>query len=325
MTDCMRLRILIIVTSLLCSPGTAQHLRRGISEAEFLVIAKQVDVQDAGDQFRRHSLQVLETLNGEDLQRVTIFSLKDISDQPRPADDKVRIYCLSRDKRKGFPESTESRFRMLGYAGSNPEVDPSAETDAILEFTRTLMASEGGASPRATCDSLFDLAIGENRIAREEAIQSLRERRIVASKLTAIQLSNLLSMAVAETDDIPFKINLAALCAERPMRGIIEALCISLDRVGDPRFTASLGRMAQIIHGGEAANLFQTEILKARSKDKRARLLHALGATQSPEALQALLRYRKINGGNGPVDAALRAHGSKQALAVLESSSKGKR
>ncbi|MHC5064641.1 MAG: hypothetical protein ACYTG5_11785 [Planctomycetota bacterium] len=320
----MRLRISILCTALLCSPVLAQHLRRGIIEAELLVIAKQVEVENEGEQFRRHRLEILEALRGENPGTVTIYSLRQVADQPRPVDQAVRLYCLSRDKREGLPTAQHPKFRMLGYSGSNPQVDPKSEDDAILGFARVLMASEEGASPGTTCDALFDMVIGENRIARDEALQSLRERNIVAAKMSAIQLSNLLSMAVAETEDIPFKINLASLCAEREMRGVIEALCISLDRVGDPRFTASLGRMAQRIHKDEAASILQAEILKARSPEKRARLLHALGSTQSPRALEALLRYRKVNGSSAPVDAALRAHGSKQALAILENSGKGK-
>ncbi len=324
MTDPMRLRISILSAALLCSPGLAQHLRRGVIEAELLVIAKQIDVVDEDERFRIHQLQVIETLRGDNPGTITIISLKQVADQPRPVDQKVRLYCLRRDRREGLPTATAARFRMLGYSGSNPEVTPDSQDDSILTFTRALIASEEGASPKQTCDALFDLVTGKDLVARDEAVQLLRERNIVAAKMSAIQLSNLLSMAVAETDDIPFKINLASLCAEREMSSVVEALCISLDRVGDPRFTAALGRIAQKIHRDEATAIFQAEILKARSAEKRARLLHALGATQSPEALQTLLRYRRMNGRSEPVDAALRAHGSKQALAALEEPGKGK-
>ena len=323
MTDPMRLPTILAV-GLLCIPGNAQQLRRGIAEADLIVVAQRLEIRAAGNDLTLHRLEVLETLKGQETPRIAIIGSSKIADQPKPGSDKPRLYCLRKDARKGLPPSADPIYRMLGYQGANPEVKRSDAQDPSLLLVGILIASEDGVSPKTTCDSLFDLAIQSSQEIRLEAIQTLRERPVLAGRLSAFQMSNLLSLAVAETEDIPFKISLSSLCAEQKMKGVIEALCISLDRVGDRRFTTALGRMARVIHSEAASELLQGELLKARKEETRARLLHALGATQTQGALQALLRYRRINGAGEAIDAALRAHGSKQARAALEASDKGK-
>lgn len=334
MIDPMRLQTLILATSLLCTSGIAQHLRRGIFDADLVVIAQRFESKVTADGLIRHRLEVLDTLKGEETTTIAIIGSSKVADLPQPSSSGPRLYCLRKDSRRELAQGPDPIYRMLGYQGANPRVDRSDARDPNLVLVKILIASEDGASPKSTCDSLFDLAMtsvlspesasAQWALMRIEAVQTLRERQMLSGKLSPFQMSNLLSLAVAETEDIPFKISLASLCAEKRMKGVIEALCISLDHVGDKRFTTALGRMARVIHPDSAAELLLNELLKARSKAKRNRLLHALGATQTQDALQALMRYRKINGPGAAIDAALRAHGSKQAMAIVEASEKGK-
>jgi hypothetical protein len=140
-------------------------------------------------------------------------------------------------------------------------------------------------------------------------VRLLAERRALLDALRELEWSRLLSRAVAETDDVAFKVALAELCAEKQLDGLVAALCVAVPVTGDPRFLRALGRIARVLHGEASADLLRGHANGARQADLKGRFLLALGATGTDAARAALLRMRQDGPGNEHVEAALRELG----------------
>jgi hypothetical protein len=294
----------------------AQGLRHGIRDADTVVVARCIGVQPLGDALFLHRLEVERTLKGEPLARCSVVEAKDVADRPRPVPAAMRLYCLQVDRRD-LPARDAPYFRMTGHAGDNPNVDPSSGADPLLRLAELLVGRERGDAPAAVCDQLVEMALRDSAPARTEAVEVLRETESLRSRLSALQRQSLLARAVGETEDITHKLALASLCAELGMDGVVDALCLSIEEVDDPRFSETLGRIARHLHGDGALDAIRPHLVRARTPAARDRLLLALGASGTTRALEALLRYRRVNGPGPAVDAALRAHGTKRAFEAV--------
>ena len=314
----------ILVLACLCAPATGQRLHLAVARANVVAIAKEIGIQPLGDQLFLHRMVTVESLKGNAPATFTVVERKRVTDQPRPTPAQARIYCLEIDRQPDLPGRFAPYYRMTGHAGSNPLPTEPHDADPSVRLVRTLVRSEKGQGPARTAGELLQLAIHSDGPARTEAVQVLRERSVLADSLSHPQLSDLLSRAVGETDDIPYKIALASLCVERRLNGVIDALCMSVESTGDEQFARVLGRLARYVHGEEAIGVLRPRIGKARTDKERDLLLLALGATGTDTALRALLRLRRVDGPSPHVDAALRAHGSRRALEAVESTGKKK-
>lgn len=309
----------LLAGALLVAAGAAQDLRRGVLDAEVVVIGRHVGVQPLGNDLLLHRIRVVESISGSAPESITLVEAKRVADVPQPRPGEDRIYCLRVDRREDLPERHGPYYRMLGHRGDNPVV---ATDDPRIELVRILVDSQTGASPQAIADRVLPLALRGDARVRTEAVELLRERPALRDAIRPIARSELLSRAVGETEDIPFKIAIASLCAELRSEGVVEALCLSIDAVEDPRFARALGRIARHLHGERATEILQPAITRSRRPAERDRLLLALGATGTEQALEALLRMRRVAPSAG-VDAALHEHGSPRALAALDKDRSG--
>ncbi len=297
----------------------AQNLRHGIWNADLVVVAQLQGVRPLGNDAFLHTLKPLRTLKGDPVAQMTIVEDKRISDQPKPVAGKPRIYCLKFATNVDAPSRFAPYFRMAGFLGDHPLVSEDPEKPNTAEkLTALLIASEQGASPADTCRAIVDLALTGEGAAATEAAQVLRERAVLRGKLDALQKSDLLSRAVGEMKDQQRRIALASLCAELRMRGVIDALCMSLESAPDRDFARCLGRLSKFLHGEEALEILRPHITRARKEAAREHLMLALGATETERALDALLQHKRVHGQSAALDAALRAHGTPRAMAAIE-------
>ena len=207
-------------------------------------------------------------------------------------------------------------FTMSGHPGSAVILDAPFKEDPRLAFTRILIASQNGQSSRQTTEQLYEIAMGGDPRVRLEAAESLSERPALGALLTSVHLSNLLGRAAVETEDIPYKIGLAAICAERKVQALIPTLCLSAQQVGDEGFLRALGRFARFIHEEEATDALLPQIERATGTTKE-RLIVVLGATSTEGALEALLKMHRGGQHKTAVESGLRAHGSARATAAI--------
>ncbi len=315
----MKRFITITAVLALTSPALTQQLRFAVADATVVTTAKHVGLQALGNDLFLHRIRIATVLKGDLDGVVTIVEPKRVSDQPRPvADAGTRLYCLRPDPRTDLPARHAPYYRMGGYQGGNPVVTGSLEASPTIQFATILIASQRGKSPQVTANALVEFALrGKANSLCAEAIDEIRSRPTLLAKLRPLTLDRLLARAVGETDDIPFKVTLASLCGEARQPGVVTALCIGFEQVSDPRFARAVGRIARHLHGEAATDMIRPEFATASKPAERQALLIALGATRTESALNALLRYRQINGERTPIDAALRAHGSKRALAAI--------
>jgi len=306
----------------LSTPAVGQRLRHAVDSAQVVVVATEVGARPLGTDHVVHTLQVAKTLKGNPGATISVLELEKVSLHHRPTTGQQRLYCLhdvtSKSIRAGLAQSGAPYFSMSGHAGSNPVVANPAE-DANCELARITIDSAAGVSPRKLVDRLLELALHGRGPAnlRTEAIDFIAERPALLGALNPLQISDLVSRAIGETADIPFKISLASLCAEKGVDGLVDSLCISLDEVDDPRFARALGRIAAHMYGEKALDVLQPHIVGARRPQTRATLLLALGATSTERALGALISMHANKKNRPAVDAALRAHGDARALAVI--------
>lgn len=310
----------LLSISLLLGAAPAQSLRHAVRDADVVIVATQVSSQDLGNNLTMHRLRVEKTLKGTPPAEISVVHLRGVCAHQQPRAQQ-RLYCLD-DFAKGaaaadLPGTWAPYFKMKGHAGSNPTV-ADAERGPECELARIVIDSEEGAAAKDINRRLMQLVLFGRDVTRTEAVQALTERPVLLGALDALQLSDLVSRAVGETEDIPFKIALATLCAERRVEGLVDALCISIESVDDPRFACALGRLATLLHGEDAVDVLRPHIVKRTRPATRDRLLLALGATSTNRALEALLRFRSMESGRtDAVDAALRAHGSRRAKAAV--------
>jgi hypothetical protein len=316
----MKTTILIAALSL-ARTTSAQDLHRAVASADLVVVATDARVRPLGKELLLHRLDVAATLRGDAADHVTVVEHRNLSAHLRPRPGERRLYCLVDFSAKaaalGLPARQAPYYKMCGHRGSNPAVgDPSS--DPWVELTRAVLASENGATPAEHVAALLRLALTGPREMRTEAVTALTVNRRLHPALGREERSRLLSRAVAETDDVPFKIALASLCAEVRMDGLVDALCGSVDDVADPRFAETLGRIARRLHGERAIDVLRPHLVKATGSPSHARLLRALGATSTERALDALLQMHSAGGSELPeIEQALGLHGSPRALRVV--------
>lgn len=306
-----------LITSL-ALPG--QSLRRGIAAADLVVIAKAVRVIPTKTHMI-HRLKVEKVLRGptgfDASQGVAVLVTKRVSTHSRPVPAKRMLYCLhdhSHAARKlNLPRTAGTYYKMSGYPGSSTVLTVG---DPRLQLAEILIASQGGQSSRKTAEKLYKIALrGDGRV-RREAAKSLAERPALTACLTDLHLAQLLARAAGETDDIAYKIDLAAICAVRKLPATIPTLVVSVEHVGDESFLRALGRFARFIHQEKAATVLASHVQRAKGTT-RSRLILALGATSTEGALEQLLRMKRRGQNATVVDAALRIHGSPRATAAI--------
>ncbi len=315
-----RLLTVAALAAALTAPLVAQDLRRGLASAEHVCIARQVGIQPLGNELFVHRFETIETLLGNPGATFSMVVRKQVADGPAPADARpgpARLLCLVPDRGAEIPERLRPAWRPTGYRGDQPLVDDSPAWRSLREFVEVMVASRDGAGPARTADRLVPIALRAPGPARLEATQALRESPVLRGELTTVEREGILLAAVGENDDLPVKIALASLAVESGADGAVRALLLSLGECKDPAFCDVLGRLAAHVHGEEADAMLAPFLETARGT-MRDRVLHTLGATRTEAALTRLLRMREQLGPSPAIDAALRAHGSRRALQVLE-------
>ena len=318
----------IVVAGLWTGFLPAQKLRRAIAGANLVVIAKVIRVIPTKTHVI-HRLRIEELLRGPanrtQIGQLSIVETKRVAQHNKPIPARSMLYCLhdigvlARNAR--LPAHLGPYYKMSGYPGSAVVLEKArageATEDPRVRFARVLIASQKGQSPRRTAEELFAIALRGDKRVRIEAAESLAERAMLGRYLTMIHLSTLLARAAGETDDIPYKIALASICAERKMDALIPSLCVSVEHVGEESFLRALGRFARFIHKENADEALLTHVRRARGKTKD-RLIFALGATSTEGALETLLDMQLRGGAHSAaVESALRIHGSPRATAAI--------
>lgn len=293
----------------------AQELRRGLVAADAVVVARQIGKTPHDDDVALHRLQVLFDVRGAGgATAVTVLDWPKLALHQRPTPRQTRLYCLQdaskTAERLGLPAANGPYFKMVGHPGSNPLVGADVAADPVVRFAQLLAASETGTAPGDTAGALFTTALQGGATVRIEAARHLTERPDLRSKLGGLQWSQLVSRAAGETEDIPYKIALAELCAEQRLDGVFDALVVGLSEVADPEYARTVGRIGKMLHGEEATARITDRLRQAGQPAARATLLLTLGATNTQSALDALLRMDRKD---AAVEAALREHRSPKA------------
>jgi hypothetical protein len=293
----------------------AQELRRGLVAADAVVVAREVAKTPHDDDVTLHRLQVLLDVRGAGgATAVVVLDWPKLALHQRPTPRQSRLYCLQDASRTatrlGLPAADGPYFKMVGHPGSNPLVGADAAADPAVRFARVLAASEAGTPPTDTAQALFTTALQGHAAVRAEAAKLLTERPDLRAKLGALQWSQLVARAAGETDDVPYKIAMAELCAEQRLAGVFDALIVGLSEVADPEYARTVGRIGKMLHGEDAAAKLTERLRQSAQKPARDTLLLALGATNTEAALDALLRMDRKD---AAVEAALREHRSPRA------------
>lgn len=305
---------------LFASAAPAQSLRHGVLAADLVVVATVDGVQPIGQNLILHKLTPSQTLRGEAPARLTVVQDKRVSDGAFPVLGAPRLCCLVATPDVELPARHGPYYRMTGFTGDHAVVPTDPATPcAALDLARVVLESETGLAPRSACVRLMNIGMRGGDPACAEAIDIIRARDAVRRTVDPIQKSALLARAIAETDDVALKCSLASLCAEIRMPDVIESLCLAIEHSDSDDFARTVGRLARFVHGEAATEVLKPYVARARAKKPRARLLLAVGATETRSALAALLQHRKLHGRSDAVDAALRAHGAKGAIEAVGS------
>ena len=299
----------------------AQDLRKGMIAADAVVVAREVGKKPHDDDVTVHRLQILLDVRGAaGAAAVAVLDWPKLSLHQRPSPRQSRLYCLQSAQktaeRLGLPASDGPYYKMVAYAGSNPLVGADAAADPGVRFAQVLAASEAGTPPDTTAQGLFAIAVQGDAAVRSEAAKLLSERADLRARLGALQWSQLTARAAGETEDVPYKIALAELCAEQRLAGVFDALVVGLSEVADPEYARTVGRIGKLLHGEEAATKLTERLRQTAQKPARDTLLLALGATNTDGALDALLRMDRKD---AAVEAALREHRSPKAREAVGS------
>ncbi len=313
----MRTVLTLLSSFCLVTAATAQDLRRGLVDADAVVVARGVMRTEHSDELVLHRLQVVRNVRGAgEHATVTVLEFPQLALHQRPTPRQSRLYCLQdaseQAARLELPASEGPFYKMVGWAGSNPLIGADIDADPTFRFAALLAAGEAGAAPTDTAAALCNMALQGATSVRTEAARFLTERGDLRSKLTGVQWSQLVSRATGEIDDVPHKIALAELCAEQRLDGLVDALALSLGPVQDPEYARCVGRIGKLLLGEGATDRLEQRLQMAGQPQDRAALLLAIGATNTQSALDALLRMDSA-GKDPAVEAALREHRSPQA------------
>jgi len=330
-TDMRTLRVLPFVL-VACAPvALAQDLRKALTEADVVAVARAVGKTAFSEDVELHRLQLVEPLRGARDGQTTavVVDWPKLSLHNRPSPRQTRLYCLQDATREaqriGLPADGGPYYRMSARAGSNPLVGQDLAADPILRFARTLADAERGATPADTANALAAMALGQDAAVRLEATRLFAERPLLRARLSPPQWSDLLGRTSGETADIDYKIALAELCAEQRLDGTVDALLVGLGSVKDPAYARTVGRLCAFLRGEDAAEPLLQRLQTTGDQPTRAALLLAVGATRTAKALDALLQFKQRATEDAAVDAALQEHGSQRAKdAVLRPGKDGK-
>jgi hypothetical protein len=293
----------------------AQDLRRGLVDADAVVVGRQLGKTNHDEDLALHRVQVLLDVRGASGHaHVTVLDWPKLSLHQRPTPRQSRLYCLQDASgtatRLGLPAANGPYFKMVGWAGSNPLVGAEVAADPSVKFARLLANSEAGTSPADTASGLCTMALQGEPGIRIEATRFLTERPDLQSRLSGLQWSQLVTRASGEIDDVPHKIALAELCAEQRLDGLLDALAVSLGPVADPEYARTVGRIGKLLHGEGVTAKLEERLRRAAQPQDRSALLLAIGASNTASALEALLA---MDSKDAAVEAALREHASPRA------------
>jgi hypothetical protein len=306
----MRTLILLCSTFACAATAVAQDLRRGIVDADAVVVGRQVGKTTHDDDLVLHRVQVITAVRGgENATAVTVLDWPRLALHQRPTPRQSRLYCLqdatATATRLGLPADRGPYFRMVGWPGSNPLVGAEPDRDPYFRFARLLTGGDAGTAPTITAQELCATALAAEPVLRVEATRHLIERPDLRSQLGGVQWSQLLSRATGEVEDLTYKIALAELCGEQRLDGVFDTLIVSLGQVTDVEYARTVGRIGKALHGEECATKLEERLrTTAQAGDRRA-LLFALGASNTSRALDALL---KMDRNDAAVAAALEEH-----------------
>jgi hypothetical protein len=310
------MRSTLTLCLLLASFAPAQELRRGITDADVVVVGRQVGKTPHDENLVLHRVQVLHDVHGAaGNTALTVLDWPKLALHQRPSPRQSRLYCLQDASalatRLGLPTASGPYYKMVGWAGSSPLIGAEIGNDAVVLFARVLARTDARAVD--TAGELCTIAVRGNATVRTEAARFLTERGDLRATLGPAQWSDLIARASGETDDVPYKIALAELCAEQRIEGLVETLAVSLGPVQDPEYARAVGRIARALHGEEATTQLEQRLLGLREPKDRAMVLLAIGATNTEAALGLLLRLDGVLGKDPAVEAALQEHKSPRA------------
>jgi hypothetical protein len=305
------LSALVAFSALACG----QELRRGIVDADTVVVGRQIGKTEHDENLTLHRLQVVLDVRGAaGNTAITVLDWPKLGLHQRPMLRQSRLYCLQDASaiaaRLNLPSASGPYYKMVAWPGSNPLVGAEPQNDPAVRFAQALAASESGASPTDTATALATMALQPDPTLRLEATKYLTERGDLRSKLVGLQWNSLLARATGEVEDVAYKTALAELCAEQKLDGVFDALIVSLGQVTDPEYARTVGRIGRALHGEQAATKLGERLRGAAKTEDRAALLLALGATNTQTAYDALQRMDKKD---AAVEAALKEHRSSRA------------
>ncbi|HEU4419389.1 MAG TPA: hypothetical protein VFT55_10650 [Planctomycetota bacterium] len=307
--------LLPIGSSLFLALLPAQDLRRGLVDADVVIVGRQVGKTRHDEDVELHRVQILHDVRGgASHTAITVFDWPKLSLHLRPVPRQSRLYCLvdasAIATRLGLPDANGPYYKMVGWPGSNPLVGAEVASDPNVRFARLLAGSETGTPPADTASALCTMALQAEAGLRTEAVRFLVERPDLQAKLDQVQWSKLVTRASGEVEDVAHKIALAELCAEQRFEGLLEALAVSLGQVTDPEYARAVGRIGKLLHGEAATAKLEERLRNAGQPQDRRALLLAIGATNTASALETLLR---MDAKDPAVNAALNEHRSPRA------------
>jgi len=316
----MRTLPLLFSTLGVAALANAQDLRRGLIDADVVIVGRQVGKKPFGEDLAMHRVQVLDDIRGADGNAaVTVLDWPKLSLHNRPTPRQSRLFCLQDAsaiaERLGLPSNNGPYYKLLGWAGSHPLVGKDLDKDPTVQFARVLAAGEAGASSTDTANALAAIAIEPDGEMRTQAVRLLSERGDLRGRLSSIHWNQLIARATGEVDDIDYKIALAELCCEQRLEGLLDALAISLGQVTDVEFARCVGRVGKVLHGEQATEKLNSRLRLAGQDEDRRMLLLAIGATNTESGLQTLL---SMNTKDAAVRGALQEHRSPRAKQALE-------
>ncbi|HZN40756.1 MAG TPA: hypothetical protein VFD82_18265, partial [Planctomycetota bacterium] len=290
----------------------AQDLRRGLVDADVVIVGRQVSKTAHDEDVVLHRVQVLHDVRGAAGNKaLTVFDWPNLSLHLRPVPRQSRLYCLvdasAIATRLGLPATDGPYYKMVGWPGSNPLVGAEIPNDPNVRFARLLADSESGTPPGDTASALCTMALQGQAGLRTEAVHFLVERPDLQAKLDHLQWSKLVTRASGEVEDVVHKIALAELCAEQRLEGLLDALAVALGQVTDPEYARAVGRIGKLLHGEAATAKLEERLRIVGQPQDRAALLLAIGATNTASALETLLR---LDAKDPAVKAALNEHRS---------------
>jgi hypothetical protein len=311
----------------LAAAAPAQELRKAITDADVVAVARQVGTKAFSEDVDVHRLQVTFAVRGvaEGATSVAVIDWPNLSLHNRPSPRQTRLYCLHDASREaariGLPAADGPYYRISGRAGSMPLVGADPRKDPSVRFAQVLSATEAGIEPAATAAQLAEWAVGTDPVVRLEATRHLAEQPLLRARVQPAHWSQLLSRTAGETDDVTYKVALAELCAEQRLPGLVDALVTGLSSVQDATYVRAVGRLTAHALGDGAVTPMLHRLQSTNDAALRAALLSAIGATRTEPALDVLLQLKRTGEPAAAIDAALKEHGSQRARdAVLRDS-----